>query len=253
MKEITINNQAVVLTAKYANGAEWVQRAFQEVRPIINLAFNETPHKYGFDERQLDKIQFAVGFQSRRNRTKNPLTCEVVLNASPNTHQVSIGIDITKEQDALASMLTGIARVGFGYMYLAKMAVKQGFKYTSTTELDKKYSQFEFHGVKIKNYRWFLRWFGLDVSDPVRPRATDNFTQEYLNLIEELGEFPHQAVKLKSKKLANDNSRAMLSGKCTECDARCSVLRGQLDRFGSPLCPVHNTPYHFPRYEKYYL
>ena len=249
MKEITINNQAVVLTAKYANGAEWVQRAFQEVRPIINLAFNENPLKYGFDDRQLDRIQFAVGFQSRRNRTKNPLTCEVVLNASPDTHQVSIGIDITKEQDALVSMLTGIARVGFGYVYLEKMAVKQGFKYTSTTELDKKYNQFEFHGVKIKNYKWFLRWFGLDVSDPVRPRATDSFTQEYLNLIEELGEFPHQAVKLKSNKLANDNSRAMLSGKCTEWDARCSVLRGQLDRFGSPLCPVHNTPYHFPRYQ----
>ena len=32
---------AVVLTAKYANGAEWVQpRAFQEVGPIINLAFS---------------------------------------------------------------------------------------------------------------------------------------------------------------------------------------------------------------------
>lgn len=250
MKEITINNQAVVLTAKYANGAEWVQRAFQEVRPIIGLAFSDKsgksrePAQFGFDSSQLDKIQFAVGFQSRRNRTKNPLTCEVVLNASPDVHQVSIGIDIANEQDALASMLTGIARVGFGYSHLKKLekdAGKQGLNFDS--------SGFEFHGVKIKNYRWFLRWFGLDVSDPVRPRATDNFTQEYLNLIQELGEFPHQAVKLKSNKLANNDSRAMLSGKCTECDARCSVLRGQLDRFGSPLCPVHNTPYHFPRYQ----
>ena len=71
-------------------------------------------------------------------------------------HQVSIGIDIANEQDALASMLTGIAESRVpGISHLKKLeqdAGKQGLNFDS--------SGFEFHGVKIKNYRWFLRWFG---------------------------------------------------------------------------------------------